>query len=55
MTNAEKFEEIYGFKVDNYPLDPCGIVDHKVCISYECDDCPLYNFWEKEYVNQNGQ
>ena len=49
MTNAEKFEEVFGFKVDEYPGDPCDIVDHEICVSNGCDDCPIRAFWGKEY------
>ena len=50
MTNAEKFEKVFGIKIDVYPADLCDIVDHDICVNANsCDDCPVYHFWEKEY------
>lgn len=51
MTNAEKFEKVFGIKIDDtYPSDPCDIVDHNICVdANSCGDCPVHNFWEKEY------
>ena len=54
MTNAEKFEDVFGAK----PLKICTIVvmgcvktmKDKVEMGYEgCDDCPYKNWWDKEY------
>lgn len=51
MTNAEKFEEVFGMKIDKYYAeDPCDMVDHEICVNHSCSKgCPLYHFWEKEY------
>ncbi len=50
MTNAEKFKEVFGIKIDeNVPEDPCAMFDHNICIDHECGDCPACHFWEKEY------
>jgi len=51
MTNAEKFEKVFGIKIDDIcPSDPCDIIDHNICINANgCVDCPVHNFWEKEY------
>lgn len=50
MTNAEKFEEVFGIKIDEYPADLCDTADHKYCTnSNDCPDCVLYHFWDKEY------
>lgn len=50
MTNAEKFEEVFGIKIDEYPDDPCSIADHKYCTnSNACTDCTLFHFWDKDY------
>ena len=51
MTNAEKFEEVFGIKIDeDYPANPCDIFDHSICMNHDCDnECPAYNFWNREY------
>lgn len=50
MTNAEKFEEVFGIKIDEYPDDLCSIADREICVNHNCDKrCPLYHFWEREY------
>ena len=52
MTNAEKFEKIFGLKVDDTcPDEICGIIDHSYCVNNNCDnDCPAYDFWNREYI-----
>lgn len=33
MTNAEKFEKVFGIKIkDTCPADPCEIVDRNICV-----------------------
>lgn len=51
MTNAEKFEEVFGIKIEeNHPADPCDIFDHNCCINHCCNvRCPAYHFWNKEF------
>ena len=51
MTNAEKFEEVFGVKIsDMYPADPCDIFDEHICTdSPSCSKCIAYNFWGKRY------
>lgn len=50
MTNAEKFEEIFGIKIDEYPDDLCDIADHEICMNASgCSKCPLNHFWKKQY------
>lgn len=58
MTNAEKFEEVFGIKIDSCPDDPCCIADDKYCSvngfsglikDKKCQDCELFQFWSKEY------
>ena len=52
MTNAEKFKEVFGIAIDDfYPVDPCDMVDHNICIEQTkgCNRCPLHNFWKKRY------
>lgn len=51
MTNAEKFEEVFGIKIDeNYPADPCDIFDSNICTEASgCSKCIAYNFWGKRY------
>lgn len=50
MTNAEKFEEVFGFT----PLDECIIPD-SMChqdpldLHSSCIRCPYLNWWDKEY------
>ena len=55
MTNAEKFEEVFGIKIDeNHPDNPCGIFHHFVCVEHECNmKCPAYKFWERKYKMNN--
>ena len=57
MTNAEKFEKVFGIKVnDTYSSDPCDIVDPSICINANsCGTCPVCNFWEKEYKEKNNE
>ena len=51
MTNAEKFKEVFGLEIDDFPADPCDIVDHNVCVDHDCYNCPLHNFWTKDWRN----
>ena len=54
MTNAEKFEEVFGYKVSHFPNNPCDIVDEDYCINANgCDKCKLNNFWNKQYRQPN--
>ena len=54
MTNAEKFEEVFGIKIDEYPDDLCSSADNKYCInSATCGDCVLFHFWDKEYIKKD--
>lgn len=48
MTNAEKFEEVFGFKANN---KICFLPEDIGCPLYDsCDSCP-YNKWlEEEYT-----
>lgn len=57
MTNAEKFEKVFGIKIDdNYPSDPCDIVERSICIDAKgCGDCPIHNFWVKEYKETKNE
>lgn len=51
MTNAEKFEEVFGYKLADPMLHPCDFFDDNYCEgSASCPDCPLNHFWEREYV-----
>ena len=51
MTNAEKFEEVFGIKVDECPSGICHIADDSYCQNASgCDKCELYNFWEQKYI-----
>ena len=52
MTNAEKFEEIFGLKIDDRPDELCCIINHNICLENCCDTCPLSNFWNKEYKRE---
>jgi hypothetical protein len=51
MTNAEKFEEVFGIKIDeNYPAPICKCIDIHICeSSIDCSECPAFYFWEHEY------
>ena len=50
MTNAEKFEEVFGIKIDeDYPADICHSIDPKICEEHHCSDCPAFKFWDQEY------
>lgn len=52
MTNAEKFEKVFGIKIDEYPSDLCDIADHKYCKNcITCHDCELFKFWGREYID----
>lgn len=56
MTNAEKFEEVFGIKIDEYPDELCSIANDKYCTnSNACTDCTLFHFWSKEYDNKTGE
>ena len=49
-TNADKFEEVFGHKVN---IDECPFIGTKECHSHKsCFDCPNNNFWEQEHKNQ---
>lgn len=59
MTNLEKFEEVFGIKLDPYEAKninfPCDAAHIDFCDkrSYHCDSsCPAKNFWDKEYVDK---
>lgn len=53
MTNAEKFEEVFGIKIDeNYPEDICQSIDHNICVEHDCSDCPAFKFWDQEYKEE---
>ena len=54
MTNAEKFKEVFGYDIEKIADDPCTIIDHNICVNTleECEDCELYDFWKKEYVEK---
>lgn len=60
MTNAEKFEEVFGIKIEEhlrYRLrDLCKLISNKPCADISCEDCPAFRFWEREYKEeQNDQ
>lgn len=46
MTNREKFAEVFGFEQDG---NPC-VAPQEVCNHEDCDTCPFYGWWEKEYL-----
>lgn len=62
MTNGEKFEEVFGMKVDPHADDPCCIVKGEcrahaenlsvpIILKHDaCVYCALHDFWDKEYV-----
>ena len=57
MTNAEKFEEVFGKKISKCAPDPCNIIDYSQggCLHSECFSCELSDFWDKEYDNKIGE
>ena len=66
MTNLEKFQEVFGITIDDrfirYQGSQCRIIDlldsDKVesCTKYAtCHECPLFKFWEKEYVEKEDK
>ena len=46
MTNREKFKEVFGFEQDG---NPC-VAPQEVCNHEDCDTCPFYGWWDKEYL-----
>ena len=55
MTNAEKFEQVFGIKIDGLASDLCDIVDHGICINNtSCNRCPLFHFWKKRYKEKKN-
>lgn len=62
MTNLEKFQEIFGITIDDRFVrslgGQCKILDlidptKYKCEEYDsCHECPLFRFWDKEYVER---
>lgn len=57
MTNAEKFKEVFGFKMPKFQIDACFGFE---CPQEDCKGCEHYNFWKTEYVepkkeNEDGK
>lgn len=50
MTNAEKFEEVFGFKPNR---NLCYMPDEVECPNTDCDKCK-YNKWLKEEWTGKG-
>ena len=46
MTNREKFKEVFGFEQDG---NPC-VAPQVVCNHEDCDSCPFWGWWDKEYL-----
>jgi len=57
MTNAEKFEEVFGIKIDEeHPSDPCDIFVHDICLEHHCNmRCPAYKFWNKKFKKKSDK
>ena len=63
MTNLEKFQEVFGITIDDRFVrslgGQCKILDFIDPTQYKCEfpgtchECPLYKFWDKEYVEKN--
>lgn len=61
MTNAEKYQEVFGMKPDtgNCPTSncnfcPCASIDDEGCIS--CIGISVSDFWNSEYKeNEDGK
>lgn len=46
-TNADKFEEVFGHKVDN---NECPLIGNSECFhNKSCSGCPNKDFWKKRY------
>jgi hypothetical protein len=46
MTNREKFKEVFGFEQDG---NPC-VAPQEICNHEDCDYCPFWGWWDKEYL-----
>lgn len=45
MTNAEKFEKVFGIKIDESLAGACIIIDHQKCIdASDCTHCIAHKF-----------
>lgn len=55
MTNAEKFEEVFGIKINEDPAAICGCIDVRICEDNNCDTCPAFKFWKREYKNDKTE
>lgn len=56
MTNGEKFQEVFGFEPDKdaciFPDNVCRkIQQDEIVVHADCEDCPLYHFFDKEYMD----
>lgn len=45
MTNAQKYEEVFGFPPDK----PCPTILCQNCPLHEKDDCRCEEWWDSEY------
>ena len=62
MTNAEKFKEVFGFKLKNigsyedgyYCIDSDADIECKTCPLYEkgCSHVAFINWWNSEYKGE---
>ena len=55
MTNAEKFEEVFGIELDLITMDEmnisiCDMICHDFCANFSCNRCPVEDFWRQEYA-----
>lgn len=51
MTNAEKFKEVFGFKLEYQLADICPYVNNMKCVRDDdayCSECQK-DYWESEY------
>lgn len=52
MTNAEKFEEVFGFKPNK---NLCYAPEDVECPTKDCDDCPYISWLNDEYIAKHKQ
>lgn len=55
MTNREKFEEIFGLQIDDFPAAICRVVDRSIYENNICnEECPAFKFWDREWKRRNN-
>lgn len=50
MTNREKFKEVFGIDIPKDEHYFCNMVTDHGCDKHgSCEDCPAFEWWDKEY------